>query len=384
MTLWIWQTHGCRMNHVLQTVALVWTLAAVTSSVAQTCPQPLPPTTFLEHPSHPIVRLCLNEGPIDIELFTTTAPNTVANFLNYVTQNAYDGAVFHRLDDNFVLQGGGYTFSDSAGFVPIPTNPPIQNEFNRSNLQRTVAMARVGGQPHSATNQFYINLSHNTFLDTVDGGFTVFGRILGEDSWTIIDNINLYPTINLGAPFNELPVRPGFTPPLDSQEVLRFRVVCFAPACCPTPEITQQPSDTTVNNGGVATFAVGSSSPTPVVYQWRRNGEPFSDGVTRHGSIVSGSTTASLTIVGVRSLDAADYECLLSNECGLATTRSASLTVACTADFNSNGIVDVPDIFAFLTVWFAGNYPAADFNNDQSINVHDIFAFLQAWFLGCP
>lgn len=350
----------------------------------QTCPSPIPTSDQLEHPSHSIVRFCLPEGPIDIELFSTTAPNTVANFLNYVANGSYNGSIFHRLDNNFVLQGGGFTYSDSSGFVPIPTNPPIANEFNRSNLARTVAMARVGGNPHSATSQFFINLQHNTFLDSVDGGMTVFGRVIGDESWSTVLLLNEYPIINQGSPFNELPVRPAYMPPLESSELLIIQTTCFAPACCPVPEIVQEPSNMQATNGGIATLTVIANPQIATTYQWRRSGEVFGDGLTRHGSLVSGTSTDTLVITNVRTGDEALYDCLLSNSCGTTVSAGAQLSINCAADFDQDGSLTVADIFAFLIVWFTGAYPASDFNNDQAVNVQDIFAFLGAWFAGCP
>lgn len=164
---------------------------------------PLPSLMALANPNNVVVRIETNLGDIDFELYSagspgggSAAPNTVENFLNYVRDGDFDLSFLHRLafrasGDPFVLQGGGFRFDDDAGLSRVPTDDPILNEFNadRSNLERTIAMARVGGQPHSATSQWFINLGDNSNLDTVDGGFTVFGRVLDDRSWNVVQQI---------------------------------------------------------------------------------------------------------------------------------------------------------------------------------------------------
>ena len=127
------------------------------------------------------IRFKTNVGDINVELFDKTAPRTVANFFNYITSNRYDDTIFHRLATGFVLQGGGFKFDPStASFPSIPVGPTVQNEFGPSNTQGTLAMAKLGNDPNSATSQFFFNLANNSSnLDTQNGGFTVFGRIVG-------------------------------------------------------------------------------------------------------------------------------------------------------------------------------------------------------------
>ncbi len=196
---------------------------------------PLPLITDLTNPNNTVVRLETNFGDIDLEMFDQAAPGTVANFLKYVRDGDFDKTFFHRLSSNFVLQGGlarlksptttgQFNGSGAANqsWESVPTDAPITNEFNQSNLRRTVAMARLGGQPNSATSQFFINLNDNTNLNTVDGGFTVFARVANDRSWNVVQSIVSGVTINIsnGAPFNGtgsgssndgLPVRTGFT-----------------------------------------------------------------------------------------------------------------------------------------------------------------------------
>ncbi len=118
-------------------------------------------------------------GDIPIALYPNTAPLTVQNFLDYADRGDYDGSLVHRSVPGFVIQGGGYR-EESGAYAVIPTDPPVTNEPCLSNTEGTVAMARVGGQPNSATSQWFVNLVDNTSLDSVAGGFTAFGRVVGD------------------------------------------------------------------------------------------------------------------------------------------------------------------------------------------------------------
>jgi cyclophilin family peptidyl-prolyl cis-trans isomerase len=147
-----------------------------------------------------IVRLDTASGPIDIGLYDSVAPQTVANFLNYVRRGAYDGSFFHRLVRGFVIQGGGFRFNDAVSprGSAIPTDPPVVNEFSatRSNLRATVAMAKLGGNPNSATNQWFVNLADNSAnLDTQNGGFTVFGRVTAA-GMAVVDQLAQLSVVN--------------------------------------------------------------------------------------------------------------------------------------------------------------------------------------------
>jgi cyclophilin family peptidyl-prolyl cis-trans isomerase len=153
------------------------------------------------------VRMQTPMGAIDIELYDTAAPKTVTNFLNYVNSGAYLNSFIHRLEPNFVIQGGGFRWNAATSQAEaVPTNAAIVNEFSatRSNLRGTIAMARFGGQPNSATSQWFINLANNQFLDSVDGGFTVFGKVT-DASMAVVDAISLQRIINAGDVFNTLP-----------------------------------------------------------------------------------------------------------------------------------------------------------------------------------
>lgn len=144
-----------------------------------------------------LVRVSTTIGDYTIELLDESAPQTVQNFLNYVNRNDYNGTYLHRVVDDFVVQGGAYGFELFYGPVDVPVDPPVPNEPGASNVRGTVAMAKLDGQPDSATNQWFVNLSDNTSLDTTNGGFTVFGTVLGN-GMIILDAIDDLPTVSLG------------------------------------------------------------------------------------------------------------------------------------------------------------------------------------------
>ncbi len=146
-----------------------------------------------------VVRMQTSQGFIDIEIYDVGGPPahvTADNFLNYVRSGRYDGTFFHRLAAGFVLQGGGFSLKDplpsgTPKFDSIVTDPPIVNEFNaaRSNVARTIAMAKLGSSPNSATSQFFFNLVDNSSnLDSQNGGFTVFGKVIG--GWNVVTTIS--------------------------------------------------------------------------------------------------------------------------------------------------------------------------------------------------
>lgn len=149
---------------------------------------PLPTLADLENPNNSVVRLETNYGDIDIELFNSQAPITVANYLNYVTSGRLDETFFHRSDIDFVLQGGGFGFTDDTGFFEVSSDAPIIREITgRSNVARTVAMARAG--INTATSQFFVNYVDNLTLNPTgpDNGFAVFGRII--QGWDVVMSI---------------------------------------------------------------------------------------------------------------------------------------------------------------------------------------------------
>lgn len=137
-------------------------------------------------------------GVITLELDEHKAPKTVANFLNYVKKGHYDGTIFHRVIDGFMIQGGGF----APGMSQKATDAPIENEANNGlkNEKYTVAMARTSA-PHSASAQFFINVADNEFLNhkspTAQGwGYAVFGKVVGGQDE--VDRIRSVSTGNKG------------------------------------------------------------------------------------------------------------------------------------------------------------------------------------------
>ena len=127
------------------------------------------------------VRLGTTTKTIDLALLADAAPLTVANFLAYVDSGRYAANFFHRSVPGFVIQNGGFYFVNDSTFNYVATFAPVANEFGVSNTRGTVAMAKQGGDPNSATSQWFINLADNSAnLDAQNGGFTVFARVLGS------------------------------------------------------------------------------------------------------------------------------------------------------------------------------------------------------------
>lgn len=182
-------------------------------------------TNFTDPDASAAIRLTTVLGNIDLILHGAQKPITVANFLNYVDQGRYfkidpttgqlASSFIHRSEPGFVIQGGGFlgtVDSSNTSIQPtaVLTFPAIQNEPGISNRRGTIAMAKLGNDPNSATSQWFINLADNggppNNLDTVNGGFTVFGRVVGN-GMTVVDAIAALPRFNAGSPFDELPLR---------------------------------------------------------------------------------------------------------------------------------------------------------------------------------
>lgn len=153
------------------------------------------------------VSLETNKGTIELELFDEQAPATVANFVQYVKDGFYYGTIFHRVIDNFMIQGGGL----EANMRQKQTREPVQNEANNGakNTVGTIAMARTN-DPHSATAQFFINVKNNDFLDHRNPsgqgwGYCVFGQVTaGMD---VVNAIKGVKTGNAGG-MQDVPVEP--------------------------------------------------------------------------------------------------------------------------------------------------------------------------------
>jgi cyclophilin family peptidyl-prolyl cis-trans isomerase len=138
-------------------------------------------------------------GDIDIILYASLTPETVTNFLAYVGRGDYGGVTIHRAEPGFVVQGGGYKATAAPdSFAHIPTEPSPMNEPGISNVRGTIAMAKRGGDPNSATSEFFFNLADNNdpdnpmSLDNQNGGFSVFGRV-SAPGMEVVDAIAALP-----------------------------------------------------------------------------------------------------------------------------------------------------------------------------------------------
>jgi peptidyl-prolyl cis-trans isomerase A (cyclophilin A) len=154
---------------------------------------------------YPLVKMETSMGTVIIELNRAKAPITVKNFLNYVAKGAYDNTIFHRVIEDFVVQGGGY----SKSYEPVELNDPIFNESGNGlkNDEGTIAMARVR-DPHSAKAQFYFNVKDNKSLNPGrNWGYTVFGSI--NEGSEIIEKISTVKTdFNTELRWQDVPVEP--------------------------------------------------------------------------------------------------------------------------------------------------------------------------------
>ncbi len=156
----------------------------------------------------PQVVIETNRGDITLELDADRAPAAVENFIAYAKADSYDGTIFHRVIDGFMVQGGGF----DEKYEKRASRAPIENEATNGlrNDRGTIAMARTS-DPHSATNQFFINVADNEFLnhraETQRGwGYTVFGRVV--DGMSVVDEIRQVPTAS-GGPFSkDVPTTP--------------------------------------------------------------------------------------------------------------------------------------------------------------------------------
>ena len=157
--------------------------------------------------TNPIAVFETNHGTFEIELFEDKAPITVKNFIDLAEKGFYDGLIFHRVIDGFMIQGGGFT----ADLAQKSTDKAISNEAGNGlkNTAGTIAMARTGN-PHSATSQFFINLADNGFLNHKDQspqgyGYAVFGKVIG--GMDVVRNIGKVSTTDQAIHQN-VPVKP--------------------------------------------------------------------------------------------------------------------------------------------------------------------------------
>ncbi|MDR3621666.1 MAG: peptidylprolyl isomerase [Paludisphaera borealis] len=151
-------------------------------------------------------------GTIPVLLTPGTTPKTVANFQNYVNKGAYTNSVVHRSVPGFIWQAGGFQLSSKPDIAATPTDAPVQNEYGASNVRGTIAMAKLGSDPNSATSQFFFNESdaNASNLNNQNGGFTVFGHVVGASGLAVMDAIAAVPVPSPGpmsSPLDSAPLQ---------------------------------------------------------------------------------------------------------------------------------------------------------------------------------
>lgn len=212
-----------------------------------------------------VVEIRTSLGNFEVNLFDNATPKTVENFLSYVTSGAYVNNVVHRVEPNFVVQAGGFQFNGDFPPDAIATGNPVVNEPKLSNRRGTIAMAKLGGNVNSATSQWFINLSNNSSnLDSQNGGFSVFGQVLG-DGMDVVDAIAELRRFNAGGAFASIPLRDFSTQDAatdvevtDQNLVIISDIVVTDSATLTHPEIVPVNNTASNNSGGGSTDSGGS------------------------------------------------------------------------------------------------------------------------------
>ncbi len=213
-----------------------------------------PDTTIAE-------RFQTTNGAFDIIFFPTETPLTVDNFIAYLNAGAYNNMFFHRSPADFVVQGGGYKHTTANGFSAVTKFQAILNEPGISNLRGTVAMAKLGGNPNSATSEWFVNVQDNSGnLDFQNDGFTAFGRVPAA-GMVVVDAINNLPvrnyTITIGSSsiqLTDVPINAATAPAvLDPTKLVK--VLSSGPAPILTYTVTSQ-------NNAIATAALAGTDVT--------------------------------------------------------------------------------------------------------------------------
>ncbi len=282
-------------------------------------------------------------GTFEIELFPDSAPITVANFLRYVDDGDFEDSFFHRSVPGFVIQGGGFTFTSDVP-VAIAQNPSITNEFGRSNVRGTIAMAKQAGDPNSATSQWFINLADNSAaLDPQNGGFTVFGQVLGG-GMAVVDALAAVPVFSAGGSFTELPLR-DYTVgnPITAENLLFTR---FTGASRPAPplllrrstsrkwfsyHLSSDDGEVTVDEKGGVKLTRSADFETVSRSDFNGDGQP--DVLLRATTTTSASRTTSwtlATLVGKKITSEGEVELVTDDDWVLIATE----------DFDADGKAD--------------------------------------------
>jgi cyclophilin family peptidyl-prolyl cis-trans isomerase len=320
-------------------------------------------------------------GKFNIELLATDAPKTVTNFLNYVNKGAYTNTLFHRSVPGFVIQAGGYGVVGSSISL-IPQDAQVVNEFKVPNTRGTLAMAKLGSGPNTATNQWFVNLADNRAnLDNQNGGFTVFARVLGT-GMSVPDNIAALPVFDASTALNDsaftalplttntlnaqtlilvnsIKVIPVYPAAAGDTAVLSFSVVNPEPTIV-TAAVAGSTLTLTPGTGGSVTLTVratdvngniaestlrvtnNAAQPAPtfttqpvaqtvaagstVVFNAAALGGPTFQW-RRNGTVIPGATSATLVLPAATAANAGTYTVAASNGSGSATSEAVQLAL---------------------------------------------------------
>ncbi|WP_438864440.1 peptidylprolyl isomerase [Neptunicella sp.] len=221
-----------------------------------------------------VVEVQTSMGSFEVNLFDNATPKTVENFLAYVNSGEYYQTIVHRSVPDFVVQTGGFKFEGDFPITEVVTSAAVINEPELSNVRGTIAMAKQRGKPNSATSQWFINLTNNSVnLDTDNGGFTVFGQVLG-DGMDVVDAIaalsifNMCSSQNPYCALSDIPLA-DYTAEdaqneveLSGQNLVMINDIVVIDADVTThPEITPAPNtliDSVDNNSGSGSSGGGS------------------------------------------------------------------------------------------------------------------------------
>lgn len=342
---------------------------------------------FADPDSEQAVKVTTTLGDFTIILQPTLTPATVANFMTYVNAGDYNDVAFHRAPSGFVLQGGAFkpTSTSTTSFLPVTTRTSPLNEPGISNLIGTVAMAKQGGNPNSATHDFFVNLGDNSAnLDNQNGGFTVFGRV-AAGGMTVVNQIASLPKgsykidvengsggSTLSDTFDDWPMNAGSAPgTMDNTLVVKMNSVTSVPVL--SYQVTNSNGtalDATISGGNLVLNGLVDGDSEVVVTATDLDGNPATQSFTVHvvpgyeapnisahpqaltkivaqsaafsvtafgtnlnyqwkkgGVNIANATGPSYTINSVVAGDAGDYSVLVSNDAGFALSNAAHLTV---------------------------------------------------------
>jgi len=291
-------------------------------------------------------------GAVDVLLFDKEKPATVQNFLNYVTNGFYTNMFFHRWEPGFVIQGGGFSVvrrgTTNAAFSVVRSLGNVTNEYavgpSYSNTYGTIAMAKLGGDPNSASSQWFFNLADNASnLDNQNGGFTVFGKVISGTN--VLNRFNNPSPTNgiysldltaVTSAFTAVPVvsnRPTF----DDLVYADIQVISKPTA----PTINAQPQSKQVVAGQSVEFSVTANGSETLFYQW-----------TYNGIAIPNATNALYRIGNVDPSQVGSYSVVVTNPAGSQISQTATLAVLLLLDTQAKGNGQVkrdPDLPAYPT-----------------------------------